>query len=335
MLASLSLLEGPAIAPGEESWGQLYFPESIACLWNQPFVIRAESPLQTIGGGRILVPVASKLRRPTECDRLHLHELRSSDPDQRMAAAIYFQPLTEGTRQDGYRLAGVPLDESRRQQLSVSGRTVRLVRSADVATLVGTPVRCDNMRNAAARRLDRLHQRDPLVSMFELTRVTNGLQYLGDDAYFKELLQWMSQQRTIRLSNGRAGLVDRQPQNLCRSIEIVGGNHTSIRMAGLEPPTTAELQQKFSKQGRELPKLLEYLISDGTLVRVNKDFCLYAAAERDLRAAITNALTKNSQMTLSEIREYLGTSRKYAVPFCEYLDRAGLTQRRGDVRSLA
>ena len=106
MLASLSLLEGPAIAPGEESWGQLYFPESIACLWNQPFVIRAESPLQTIGGGRVLVPVASKLRRPTECDRLHLDELRSSDPDQRLAAAIYFQPLTEGTRQDGYRLAG-------------------------------------------------------------------------------------------------------------------------------------------------------------------------------------------------------------------------------------
>ena len=171
--------------------------------------------------------------------------------------------------------------------------------------------------------------------MFELTRVTHGLQYLGDDAYFKELLQWMSQQRTIRLSNGRAGLVDRQPQISAAQSRLLAEITRQYELAGLEPPTTAELQQKFSKQGRELPKLLEYLISDGTLVRVNKDFCLHAAAERDLRAAITDALTKNSQMTLSEIREYLGTSRKYAVPFCEYLDRAGLTQRRGDVRSLA
>ena len=31
----------------------------------------------------------------------------------------------------------------------------------------------------------------------------------------------------------------------------------------------------------------------------------------------------------------LSTSRKYAVPFCEYLDRIGLTRREGDLRVLA
>jgi selenocysteine-specific elongation factor len=30
----------------------------------------------------------------------------------------------------------------------------------------------------------------------------------------------------------------------------------------------------------------------------------------------------------------LGTSRKYAVPYCEYLDRIGLTVRDGDKRRL-
>jgi selenocysteine-specific elongation factor len=40
-------------------------------------------------------------------------------------------------------------------------------------------------------------------------------------------------------------------------------------------------------------------------------------------------------MTLSQIRETLGTTRKYAVPLCEYLDREGFTRREGDLRVLA
>ena len=39
-------------------------------------------------------------------------------------------------------------------------------------------------------------------------------------------------------------------------------------------------------------------------------------------------------MTVAEIRDLLGTSRKYAVPLCEWLDATGATVRRGDVREL-
>jgi selenocysteine-specific elongation factor len=38
---------------------------------------------------------------------------------------------------------------------------------------------------------------------------------------------------------------------------------------------------------------------------------------------------------VAEIRDLLGTTRKYAVPLCEYLDRSGLTRREGDLRVLA
>ena len=34
----------------------------------------------------------------------------------------------------------------------------------------------------------------------------------------------------------------------------------------------------------------------------------------------------------AEIRDLLGTSRKYALPICEHLDRVGVTKRVGDVR---
>ena len=36
---------------------------------------------------------------------------------------------------------------------------------------------------------------------------------------------------------------------------------------------------------------------------------------------------------MAEIRDLLGTTRKYAVPLCEYLDRVGVTRREGDLRA--
>jgi hypothetical protein len=37
-------------------------------------------------------------------------------------------------------------------------------------------------------------------------------------------------------------------------------------------------------------------------------------------------------ITVSTLRERLGTSRKFAIPLAEWLDREGITRRRGDLR---
>jgi selenocysteine-specific elongation factor len=54
-----------------------------------------------------------------------------------------------------------------------------------------------------------------------------------------------------------------------------------------------------------------------------------------MRSIISHALENNKAMTVAEIRDLLKTSRKYAVPFCEHLDKIGLTKREGDLRLLA
>jgi len=45
-------------------------------------------------------------------------------------------------------------------------------------------------------------------------------------------------------------------------------------------------------------------------------------------------IEEHGPVTVAEIRDLLGTSRKYAVPLCEWLDQTGATLRRGDVRLL-
>jgi selenocysteine-specific elongation factor len=49
---------------------------------------------------------------------------------------------------------------------------------------------------------------------------------------------------------------------------------------------------------------------------------------------LTEAFSAAEGLTVSQIREILDTSRKFAVPYCEYLDQSGFTRRQGDLRML-
>ena len=49
---------------------------------------------------------------------------------------------------------------------------------------------------------------------------------------------------------------------------------------------------------------------------------------------VRDRLAEGKGLTVAEIRDLLGTTRKYAVPLCEYLDRVGVTRRDGDLRVL-
>jgi selenocysteine-specific elongation factor len=56
------------------------------------------------------------------------------------------------------------------------------------------------------------------------------------------------------------------------------------------------------------------------------------SAETVARAVEIVARAGAAGVTVSAVRQELGTSRKYAVPLMEHLDRSGRTRRSGDLR---
>ena len=109
---------------------------------------------------------------------------------------------------------------------------------------------------------------------------------------------------------------------------------SAFRDANYQPPTTSELQKQATKNQAAVPQLVQLAANQGYLVKLNSEFYLHAEVEQELKRRLSEHLT-NGGMTVSQIREILGTSRKYALPICEYLDRTGFTRREGDLRLLA
>ncbi len=88
-------------------------------------------------------------------------------------------------------------------------------------------------------------------------------------------------------------------------------------------------------RGEVVPELLDLLAEEGHLAAIEpKVLYLEAEADLELRRRVADRLGDGSTMSMANLRDLLGTSRKYAVPIGEYLDRIGLTIRDGDLRRL-
>ena len=89
------------------------------------------------------------------------------------------------------------------------------------------------------------------------------------------------------------------------------------------PPTPTQL-------GAD-PELVKTLL--GTKKLVDLDGIIFSAeALADAQRIIINALEKTGELSIANVRDLLGSSRKFILPIMNWLDHSGVTRRRGDLR---
>ncbi len=75
--------------------------------------------------------------------------------------------------------------------------------------------------------------------------------------------------------------------------------------------------------------VLQVLISDGTVVKINDEMYTLASYMEKAKAKIIEKLQKDGLITIAEVRDMFGTSRKSAKPILEYMDSQKVTKKTG------
>ncbi len=101
------------------------------------------------------------------------------------------------------------------------------------------------------------------------------------------------------------------------------------------PPERLSFAGAAGGNAANLQDLFDVCVAEGYLCKIAEDIYLHAETETELRRLVLSALDAGKALTVADIRDLLGTTRKFAVPICEYLDRLGLTERQGDLRYAA
>jgi len=98
-----------------------------------------------------------------------------------------------------------------------------------------------------------------------------------------------------------------------------------------EPPSVGEL---IARYGNSVPGLLHYLERQGRVVQVETDRYYDRSAVDALLAKLRGELVPGRVYVPAQLRDVLGFSRKYLIPFLEFCDRIGVTERRAEGRTL-
>ncbi|MFM8252805.1 MAG: selenocysteine-specific translation elongation factor [Planctomycetota bacterium] len=332
--ATLVLLDRTRLAPGQTALAQLYLEDEAVATWSQPFVARRESPVETIGGGRVLDPEPGRLRRPEAADLAELEALQLGDEERRAAAAIALRGTRPWQPLDLIRLAGISQPELQVERLRAGRQLIEIPLSPQRRLLVHRRA-AERLCERVVAVLSRLHADHPLKLSVERTKVASRLEYLGEPAILDALLEMLRAAGRLRVSERGVTLAGHGPKLSHNEQKLLADLVARIQQAGVEPPSVSQCQQLATKFAQTVPQLLQLAADDGQLVAISSDFFLHATIERQVREQLTAALQAAGGLTVSQIREILKTSRKYAVPLCEHLDRIGFTVRNGDLRQLA
>ncbi|HET9713360.1 MAG TPA: SelB C-terminal domain-containing protein, partial [Pyrinomonadaceae bacterium] len=108
--------------------------------------------------------------------------------------------------------------------------------------------------------------------------------------------------------------------------------------AGVEAPSVDEVMTRAnvsSPQRTQARKILQLLIDDKKLVRIQGEMFMHAEVIQNLKTKLHTYASQHEPERLIDVaafKDLAGVSRKYAIPLLEYFDREQVTRRAGDKR---
>ncbi|MFG0283482.1 MAG: selenocysteine-specific translation elongation factor [Phycisphaerales bacterium JB039] len=324
--ARVRLLEGRELAPGQSGLAQLICAEPVVALGRQPLVIRAESPVVTIGGGRVLLGRRMALPRRREATLVRLAQLESG-------ACVEAASWLRGLAVHG---AGELVRDTGLGRAEVDGAIEGLCAKGALVPLGAGLLHSDRaaeLDGLITRALEALHEEAPAAPALPLSRLLQRLDFLEKDLV-EQCARRLADRGEVALDGGMIALAGRGPKLSPRQKQAAQRLLDALDDAGFSPPTGAALASALDLRDAELRQLLEMQAALGQLAHLGAGLYLHSKWEAELRRRVIERLAGGASMLVADLRDLLGTSRKYAVPICEYLDRIGMTRRVGDERVL-
>jgi selenocysteine-specific elongation factor len=326
------LLDKQELAPGETGLVQLRLQDPIVCAPGDRFILRLLSPGITLGGGVILEESRHRLKRFKDfvIEGLERQERSLSSARDRLESALLGRDDPLVSTDDAARELKQPRDETSAllEELREVGRLARprserwihVERLAEVRARVG----------AAIEAWFAAEPHRSLVDVLELRRRTALAPLLLDVALEAE----EAEGRLERLPGGRIRPRGRTGRLAPGAERARAAAHERFRAARFQPPTESELALQLALSAGEVHQALEALVDEGVLVHVGGELYLSTAATEEARLEVIANCERHGHLEIPELRDRLGTSRKFLIPLLEHFDARGVTIRQGANRVL-
>ena len=330
-LGEVQLYGKGELLPGERVLAHIRLREGVVAAHGDRFIIRQFSPVITIGGGIILDPMARRATRKDPGREPFLEALERGDHPEILRAMVGRNVL--GVRvEEIFGRTGWPSGE-------IAAAVDQLVRAKAVHIVSSEPLIILSQALFAeicaklAERVEKFHKENPLLPGIPREELRASLGRRVRPESFRAALEELALQKKLSL---QGELVKKPGAEISLTPEEARAKEQieqAFRKAGLAVPSVKEVLAQLAVESRRAEKILQILLRDKVLVRVSPELVFHRSALERLPALLeTYKKTKGERISVPAFKELTGSTRKYAIPLLEYLDRQRLTRRAGDER---
>ena len=316
--ATVRLLDVDEVKTGERAWAQIKMSNGRPIVNGDRFVIRDSN--DTLGGGVVLVTDAPRHRRKDGAFMGHLEALSEGRSEE-----ILLHTLDKLGVANPAQIA----DAAHLMLSEVEACLAGLVEAGQVIGLTDsslpvfvTSSRRDSLRSRAVDALVEYHGRYPLRRGIPRQELRNRLALTASsfDAVIDHLVREgsiLQDGTTIRSETHSVSLSPAQKREADRYLEV-------LREHRYSPPAWNKIDSE----------LLRALMDRCEVVSAGADVVFAAEVFDEMREKVAQFCRENEEISINDVRELLGTSRKYSLALLEQLDRDNVTMRVGDIRVL-
>jgi selenocysteine-specific elongation factor len=327
-LARVILLDRESLSPGGSGFVQLHFEKPVVVDSGDRFVARSYSPVRTLGGGWIIDPHPPKHKRFDAELLARLEGLLQGDPSRRILDIL-----------DSMRFQSVPEDELARLSGTPGEALLPLLRHLESQ---GMAVRTDKGRWISAAQwkslsrvliatVKKFHSEHPERAGMLRAELLSRIRPAADKNLFEEAVKNLVHENVLEIEGDRLRVSGFRIELSSDLLKVKEEVLKALLDSSFTPPDEKEIIARFGEKGKTI---LQVLADSNELVRMDEGVLFHRDLLERARIKILPFMLEKKETTVSELRQLLGTSRKYAVPLVEYLDKIGFTERDGDKRRL-
>src|SRR5262249_13465378 len=263
-MGTLALLDCDSIEPGNWGLAQVFLDEPATTVWGQPFVIRASSATQTLGGGQVLQPSARKVRRRHLESLDRIERLWTGDALERARSVAWFGGFSGFTPADLVLGANVGPDEvdSLIEALKQKSDLVELTAGGNRRVLLHADM-IMQLEERILQALGRLHEQSPLMTAHDRQKVQSQLDYVGEDALVHATVDRLIRQRKIVGDLKRIARADFKPKLSGNLRKLKDKVVAAYREGKFAPPEPASFANQAGGNAASLKDLFDVCVADG------------------------------------------------------------------------
>lgn len=333
VLGRVHFFDREYLLPGEDAYVQFRLEEELVAHFKERFIIRRYSPMETLGGGKILEIDPPPRRKNKEKVVSELKTIEEASDKERIEHFIKKEKNKALSEKDIAQKTDISpaIISDMIEEISSEDKIIKLYNGQEKSWIHQKNLKA--LKANVLALLKEYHKNNHLQQGMKKSELLTKINLSLNKQEFDKVLEIMLAENLIKEHDNLFSLFEYQIELSSEEIEIRDQLLEKFQNNIFNPPTKEELLEDF-KDYNTAQDLFDYLIAQGELLQLKEDIFFYKTALKKAEEILKDYLKSEQTITLAEFRDLLESSRKYTLAILEKFDREKITERNGDQRRL-